>query len=42
MKRKEIDFKVCEAKRLMGLKVHYIGVKLVDFLEWQSAVASVI
>jgi len=36
-----IDFKVREAKRLMGLKVHQDGVKLANSLEWRSAVASV-
>ena len=32
-------FKVREAKRLMGLKVHRDGFKAADSLEWQNAVA---
>lgn len=29
-----------EANELMGLKVHHDGVKLANFLEWWSAIAS--
>ena len=34
MKWDEIDFKVLEAKRLMGPKVHQDSFKLANFLEW--------
>lgn len=36
----EIDLRVQEVKRLMGLKTHHDGFKLVNSLEWWSAVAS--
>ena len=31
---KDIGFKVQEAKRLMGLEVHKVGVKLANSVEW--------
>ena len=37
----EIDFRVREAERLMGLKVHQVNVKLANSLAWLSVVASV-
>ena len=39
---KDIDFRIREAKKLMGLKVHLGGFKPANSLEWQSAVASMI
>lgn len=34
MKWIEIDIRVQEAERRMGLKVHEVGVKLANSLEW--------
>ena len=36
----EIDFRACKATRLMGLEIHWGGVKLANSLKWWSAVAS--
>ena len=40
MRRNEIDFKVKEAKRLMGLRMNQDGFKLVDSVDWWSALVS--
>ena len=37
MQCNEYDFKVRDAKRLMGLEIHQGGVNLANSLEWQSA-----
>ena len=36
----EIDFRACKATRLMGLEIHWGGVKLANSLKWWSVVAS--
>jgi hypothetical protein len=37
----EIDFRVWEAKKLIGLIAYQDGVKWANSMEWHSAIASV-